>query len=627
MALLFGIKNMAQSSQTIFSEFKTGRPYAAKSSTLAEQNYSNWNIVSQAMQFEIDPAKQYITGTVSYNIVTKLSNLSAVSFNLYNTFSIQSVRCNQQPTGYTYSNNLLTINLPPDIKISQYLSVEISYKGTPANDNSDGFFSDKHGSDSIPICFTLSEPYGSQYWFPAKMDLNDKVDTTTITISYPKQYTAVANGLKISDTIINNHRISTFLHIYPIVYYNVGLAVTNYAIYDEYFKSTPTDSFRLVHYVYPEELETIKTLTPYTTHAMQVFTLLFGPYPFAREQYGHAQFEWGGGMEHQTITFISLFSKDLIAHELAHSWFGNMVTCASWHEIWLNEGFATYADGLCYENLEPQTWPQFKKVAQEQAFLSESGSVYCPDTTSVSRIFSSSLTYYKGAMILHTLRHELGDAAFFAGIKAYISDPSIQYTNSTAQQFKTHMETACGYSLNRFFDDWFYGGGFPKFYVTYRNNTVTLNQYASDASTRFFTMKVPLRIWYNGVFTDTDLPHTIQNQSFTINNIANIDSIQFDPLRLVLAGAISVEPTAVPTTGLMPHLWFNPTTHAITIYNLAEPAKLSITTLNGRAVYTQVMAASAQQTVQLPYLNKGQYLVQLKNNRGVVVKRFGIYRE
>lgn len=315
------------------------------------------------MQFEIDPAKQYITGTVSYNIVTKLSNLPAVSFNLYNTFSIQSVRCNQQPTGYTYSNNLLTINLPPDIKISQYLSVEISYKGTPANDNSDGFFSDKHGSDSIPICFTLSEPYGSQYWFPAKMDLNDKVDTTTITISYPKQYTAVANGLKISDTIINNHRISTFLHIYPIVYYNVGLAVTNYAIYDEYFKSTPTDSFRLVHYVYPEELETIKTLTPYTTHAMQVFTLLFGPYPFAREQYGHAQFEWGGGMEHQTITFISLFSKDLIAHELAHSWFGNMVTCASWHEIWLNEGFATYADGLCYENLEPQTWPQFKGAA------------------------------------------------------------------------------------------------------------------------------------------------------------------------------------------------------------------------------------------------------------------------
>ena len=117
----------------------------------------------------------------------------------------------------------------------------------------------------------------------------------------------------------------------------------------------------------------------------------------------------------------------------------------------IKEKFRITSYNVCYTKL--LRWPQFKKVAQEQAFLSESGSVYCPDTTSVSRIFSSSLTYYKGAMILHTLRHELGDAAFFAGIKAYISDPSIQYTNSTAQQFKTHMETACGYSLNRFFDD------------------------------------------------------------------------------------------------------------------------------------------------------------------------------
>jgi len=180
---------------------------------------------------------------------------------------------------------------------------------------------------------------------------------------------------------------------------------------------------------------------------MNLYTTLFEEYPFANEKYGHAQFGWGGGMEHTTVSFMGSFGRNLIAHELAHQWFGNKITCGSWKDIWLNEGFATYLSGLTIENLDGNsafiTW---KQQRINSITSQPNGAVYLTDsdTTSVNRIFNGRLSYDKGSMVLHMLRKKLGDADFFQGLKNYLADANHAYGYAKTEDFIAIMETTSG---------------------------------------------------------------------------------------------------------------------------------------------------------------------------------------
>ncbi len=132
-------------------------------------------------------------------------------------------------------------------------------------------------------------------------------------------------------------------------------------------------------------------------------------------------------MEHQTISFEGYFGEELLSHELAHQWFGNSITCASWSDIWLNEGFATYLSGIIIEKNDPaENWLAWKKDLINYICSEPGGSVYVQDTTSYQRIFDGRLSYSKGAMVLHMLRSELGDSIFFTSIKNYLNDPLLK---------------------------------------------------------------------------------------------------------------------------------------------------------------------------------------------------------
>src|SRR5690606_10981156 len=110
-------------------------------------------------------------------------------------------------------------------------------------------------------------------------------------------------------------------------------------------------TFPIINYLYPENYQSAVNQLAVTLPIMNLFENLFGTYPFHQEKYGHAQFGWGGGMEHTTVSFMGSFSRGLIAHELAHHWFGNKVTCGTWQDIWINEGFAEYMAGLVVASL------------------------------------------------------------------------------------------------------------------------------------------------------------------------------------------------------------------------------------------------------------------------------------
>ena len=206
-----------------------------------------------------------------------------------------------------------------------------------------------------PIMWTLSEPFGARDWWPCKQDLSDKIENIDFYITAPSAYKGVANGLEVSE-IANNNGTKTvhYQHNYAIPAYLVAFAVTNYQIYQQTAGTAP-NTFPIVNYIYPENYNSAVNQVAVTLPIMNLFENLFETYPFHEEKYGHAQFGWGGGMEHTTVSFMGSFSRDLIAHELAHHWFGNKITCGTWKDIWLNEGFAEYMSGLVYENLDGET--------------------------------------------------------------------------------------------------------------------------------------------------------------------------------------------------------------------------------------------------------------------------------
>jgi hypothetical protein len=285
---------------------------------------------------------------------------------------------------------------------------------------------------------------------------------------------------------------------------------------------------------------------------MQVYDSLFGMYPFSKEKYGQTEFGWGGGMEHQTMTFVTNFQFELLAHELSHHWFGDKVTCASWQDIWVNEGFATYCTDICYEFMGPQYYQLYRQLKLGSVISQPGGSVYCVDTSSVNTIFDSRLTYNKGCLVLHQLRWVVGDSLFYASLRSYLNDVRNAYSFANTADLEDHFETTTGRDLSWYFNDWIYGQGFPSYQFNWSQDllnhvTVTINQSQSDPSISFF--KLPLPIEFKSAYKDTTIvfDHTGSGQTFSFDLPFAADSMIFDPQLWLISGNNNITRSATCT--------------------------------------------------------------------------------
>ncbi|MGB5363765.1 MAG: M1 family aminopeptidase [Aureibaculum sp.] len=501
----------------------------------ANINTSNYDLTYHRFDWNIDPAVAFISGNVTSTFTAK-EDLSEVTFDLADNMTVSEVT--QNGTALTYSQNAndeLIITLAQMLLQGQSTTVVITYSGNPI---SSGFGSvEQPTHNGAPIIWTLSEPYGAKGWWPCKQDLNDKIDAIDVYITTPQQYVAVSNGLEQSQVINGSSKTTHFRHQYPIPAYLIAIAVSNYEVYVHQVANNGSP-FDIVNYVYPESLSSAQSSTGVTVDIMNLFTQLFEEYPFADEKYGHAQFGWGGGMEHTTVSFMGGFSRDLIAHELAHQWFGNKITCGSWKDIWLNESFATYLTGLTTENLDGDAAFKNWRIFNINSAISQpDGSVYLSDadTTSVSRIFNGRLSYRKGAVVLHMLHKKLGDAVFFQGMKNYLTDPNLAYGYAKTPDFISKMESASGMDLTEFFNDWIYNQGHPSYSLKWYQPQsdqlkITLNQTQSHSSVSFFEAPLPVKvIGTNNEELDLILDNSYNGEEFLENVSFTVASIQIDP--------------------------------------------------------------------------------------------------
>ncbi len=628
--LLFPILSVAQESATINIAQTEAKAAQKKLFFKANPATSNYDVLYQRLDLEVDPAQAYISGEVTSHFEAKEA-MSQVVFDLTDNMNVLQITKNGNALNFQHNNDAITIDLPQTLTAGSVDSLTVSYAGNPISSGFGSFEQTSHNGNEI--IWTLSEPYGAKAWWPCKQDLNDKVDSIDVFLTYPKfnsnnqENIAVANGLQQSETTNANQKTTHYKHNYPIPAYLVAIAVTNYAVYQEQIANNG-NPFPFINYVYPEDLNEAQSNTSVTEGIMNLFIDKFGNYPYENEKYGHAQFGWGGGMEHSTVSFMGNFSRSLIAHELGHQWFGNKVTCGSWQDIWLNEGFASYMQGMVIEEFDGEN--NFANWREGEIFYISffpGGSVYVPeeDLDNVNRIFSSRLSYSKGGMVLHMLRKKLGDADFFQSLQNYLNNPDLTYGFATTPDLIAEMEAQSNLDLQEFFNDWIYGEGYPIFDLQWnqnQNNTVfiTLEQEQSHPSVDFFEIGVPIRLVGNNQELDIVLEQTQNNQSFSINAGFEVTEILLNPNHDIITrnATVTLDTTIVDFTELQ--LYPNPVTAGV--FYIRKPSHLEISNLT---IYNvsgqQVKRVNYSDTISMEGLSSGIYFVELETNQGKISKK------
>lgn len=547
-----------------------------------------------------------IVGSVLMKAKANAENLTNIYIDLKSNMNLDSITSSLGAVNYNRVGDKTYITFPSTLNLGEEFDVTVFYNGVPGSSGLGSFEYSTHNGN--PIIWSLSEPYGSPDWWPCKDTPADKPDSVDIWITANSYFTSVSNG-KLVEVVENGNNTKTYKWAvrYPIAQYLISVAMSNYMQYDTEYTALDGSTMPVTHFIYPEKWNTTrKAQLDATTDMIHEFALMFGEYPFLKEKYGHAEFGWGGGMEHQTVSSMVGFNRDLVSHELAHQWFGDMITCKDWHHIWVNEGFATYLEAL-YVEKKSGFAAYSNKIAEELTNAKYAyGSVYCVNIDDDGEIFSGARSYSKGAAILHMLRGVLGDSIFFKTMYDFANDPQLKYGVATTEDFQHVAETVSGKDLDYFFSEWVYGENYPTYDVNwgYNNFGLTGNKYnahvkvsqRNNSTPAFFTMPVQFKFHTSvgdtliTVFND----QKIQEFNFVLNGEPT--TFKFDPnvwiLRTIGTSATDVE--AEPINLLNYNLEqnypnpFNPETKISYKIGSSEQVKLTVYDVLGREITTLV---------------------------------------
>ncbi|MBK7762831.1 MAG: T9SS type A sorting domain-containing protein [Bacteroidetes bacterium] len=603
---------------------------------------SKYDVHFYFLDLNIERNSTVISGATTIGLGVSALTLDTFCFELNSNLSIDSIVYDNQILSfnrvgsivYTHFASALVQNTNADIKI--YYNGDASVTGAGAI--GDGFSTGVSSSWGNRATWSLSEPYSAYEWFPCKQFLQDKCDSVWVFVTTDKANKVGSNGLLegVDSLLPNNKSRYRWKSHYITDYYLISVAVAKYVDYTIYAYPAAMlgDSIPIVNYVYdnPSTLTTFKPRIDSMPMVLEYYSELFGLYPFADEKYGHCMAPFGGGMEHQTMTSIgNLGSFATNSHELMHQWFGDHVTCKTWKDIFINEGFASYGEYLAYEEFRSLAAAQnLMQDVHDNVLLDSNAMVYFTDTTNVGRIFSSRLTYDKGNAVIHTLRFVLGDSLFFLGLKEF--QQNFSFSTASINDLKLSLEASTGKNLNDYFSQWLFGEGYPVFSAEYASDGnhlfLKVSHITSSLNTTLF--KTPLEIKCSTTSGDTTITIDItQNtNSFMLPSGRNYTNLSIDPNNWLLnkVGSITKNPALIPTMISSISLeqsievYPNPTQDNLQIhYTSSNQATYVLRDLNGKELFQGNLEFMT--TLNLSGLSAGVYVLTIASSEGNLLRK------
>ncbi len=602
----------------------------------------DYDVHFYGLDISVSPTSTFVSGNVTIGASTLMDKLDTFAVELIPEISIDSAFLNGHKIDKPVrdADNVLFPITPIQNK-GTHFSVRIYYHGTTPTG---GFFSGVSTAYNKTwkkhVSWSLSEPFAAKTWFPVKQDLKDKADSAWIFLTVDSNYMAGSEGLLTAITKLpGGKKRFEWKTKYPIDYYLLSFAVADYRDFSFYAHpdNPPYDSVLVQNFIYNSDnyLSQHRNQIKETVKFIELYVKLFGPYPFRKEKYGQCLTELAGGMEHQTMTTLGDFGFDLVAHELGHMWFGDNVTCADWSDIWVNEGFATYADYLANEYINGDSIARiFIIKAQNSAMSQPGGSVYIPEKEIYMgnewRIFNGRLSYNKGASIIHMLRHEINnDSVFFRILKTYQN----QFAGSvaTGDDFRSVVNAVTGMDYTWFFNQWYYGEGYPIYSIEWYDSAnvlhLTSTQSTSTNNPGFFKMWMDYKIEFaDGRDTLIRRQQTANINQFTVPVSGKVQQIVVDPddrtlekvSNIIYVGIRDRENPAYFSMGPVPARQF--------LYlQFQQPAyqqkQVVISDLSGRRVY-KMKTNNNNLRINTSGFKPGLYIVRVETAGHVFIRKF-----
>jgi len=577
--------------------------HSAQRTTLADPAEDYYDIRHLKFDLHMVDTNLYIWGNVTTTAQVVVPTMSSYVFELDTFMTVDSAKINGTAVSVSHVGYVNTIALPAPLTSGAIFKAQIFYHGTAAPGG--GFFNGMTHAVSpggTHMAYSVSDPWVALAWWPTKQSVIDKIDSVDMFVTVPAGIKDASNGVLVNVDNTTTPGFSTFhwKTNYPIAYYLVSVAVARYADYKSYwhFTTGPSDSVLIHNFfvdtatfnpLYKANFDSVGMILDY-------FSNLIVRYPFWQEKYGVAYTSLPGGMEHQTMTTIGVPNTYVIAHELMHQWFGDAVSYRSWHETWLSEAFATYAEALFYDRF----WGAAKGRSHRASLLASAtsrpcGRIYVTDTTGPDSLFNQATVYNKAQNVMHTLRYMAPqDSLFFKVLRIYQQNHAMGH--ATGDDFKTLAEGIYGISLDTFFNQWIYGRGYPIYKVSwYQSGTTVFVKLIQTQSCPSYTphFSTPLQLQLKSPAGDTLIKvyNSLDTQHYQFEWASAMTGMALNPDSWTVCrttGAITKDPDLVGVTIVADQrirIFPNPSRSDWKMEGLDEPIALVLTDVAGRILW------------------------------------------
>jgi len=606
------------------------------------------NVDLYSCYFSPYPKNFKATNIITFRVDSTLNN---IKLNANNTsLTIDSLRLlSGTNLTFTHTSNILTINLDRTYNVGEIVDIKINYRH---NNVTDASF---YNSGSTGYVFTDAEPEGARGWFPCWDRPSDKA-TVDITAKVPSTVRLASNGRLNDSTVTGDSIYYHWISRDPLsTYLTVMTSKVGYTINIVYWHppSHPLDSIPLR--LYSPTTASSSAIAAILPTATTYFSNAFGEMPFEKNGFCYvpnsAGFTWGG-MENQTLTTINSWSENTTLHEYAHQWFGDMITCASWSNIWLNEGFATWNESYWAERTGGYSAYKSMINSDASSYLSSNPgwaiSVPTWDVTTpdANTLFNYQITYCKGSCVLHLLRYTLGDSLFFRGMKAYATDTTnFKLKNATIPEFFAKMGSVAGQDLSWFYNAWLYQPNHPLYQNGYNIVNLGGGQYrinflAKQTQSGFFPIPIELKFSFaTGSDTTVRVMNSSNNQLFSFYFNRQPTTVVFDPNSQIVIKSASLvvgiddNITATPQEYKLNQNYpnpFNPVTNIEYSIPKNSNVKITIYDLAGKEVSQLVneykQAGNYSVSFNAMNLASGIYLYKIQSGDFVDVKKMTLIK-